>query len=149
MMTDPFEAAVAESEGGRFVEAFGNRYDLRAKVPGMPLLKFSKLASKGVRSDDPAGGAAMYDLLSSVFTPEVWARFEDDATAAGADAEELFAVVAKALEVISGFPTTQPSASPPSPSSTTPSLTVSSFEERKRALGMVPVTPESMADLVG
>jgi hypothetical protein len=147
--TDPFVAAYGEAEGGRAVPAFGKWYALRDKVPGMPMLKFSKLAHKGLRTDDPAGGAAMYDLLSSVFTPEAWSQFEDDATEAGADSEELFGVVAKAIEVINGFPTSQSSPSPATQPSTSPSSTVSSFEEHKRALGLVPVTPESLAELVG
>lgn len=149
MTTDPFVAAYGEQEGGRFVEEFGNRYDLRDKVPAMPMLKFSKLAQKGIRSDDPSGGAAMYDLLAGVFTKDAWEKFEDDATEAGADSEELFAVVAKAIEVISGFPTSQPSPSSAGQSSTGLSSTGPSFEERKRALGLVPVSPESLAELAG
>jgi hypothetical protein len=91
----------------------------------------------------------MYDVLRAMFTREAWARFEDDATEVGADNDELFAVVAKAIEVINGFPTGSSSLSPSSLSSTTPSSTVSSFEERKRAAGMTPVTPESLRELVG
>jgi hypothetical protein len=59
----------------------------------MPMLKFSKLASQGMKTDDMQAGAAMYDLLRAVFTRESWEQFENDATETGADNEELFAVV--------------------------------------------------------
>jgi hypothetical protein len=147
-MADPFDAAAAENEP-RYIEAFGNRYEVARKIAAMPMLKFSKLAAKGMGTADAESGAAMYDVLRAMFTREAWARFEDDATEAGADNDELFAVVAKAIELISGFPTSQPSVSEPSPSNITVSSTVSSFEERKRAAGMTKVTPESLRDLVG
>jgi hypothetical protein len=148
-MADAFEAAAAEAEGGRYVEAFGNRYEVARKIAAMPMLKFSKLAAKGVTTGDAESGAAMYDVLRAMFTKEAWARFEDDATETGADNDELFAVVAQAIEVINGFPTSSSSASASTPSSTTPSSTVSSFADRKRELGMTKVTPESLAALVG
>lgn len=147
-MTDPFDAAAAEAEP-RFVEAFGNRYEVARKIAAMPMLKFSKLAAKGMGTGDAEAGAAMYDVLRAMFTREAWARFEDDATESGADNDELFAVVTKAIELISGFPTSPPSVLPSTPSSITPSSTVSSFEERKRAAGMTPVTPESLQALLG
>ncbi|MEP6651359.1 MAG: hypothetical protein ABJA74_15830 [Lapillicoccus sp.] len=149
MTTDPFVAAYGEAEGDRFVEAFGNHYEVARKVAAMPMLKFSKLAAKGMQTGDMEAGAAMYDVLRAMFTRDAWARFEDDATEAGVDNDELFKVVADAVQVINGFPTSPSSDSSPGPSSVTPSSTVSSFAERKRALGMVPVTPEAIAELVG
>jgi hypothetical protein len=148
MAADPFDAAQAEAEGA-FVEAFGNRYEVARKIAAMPMLKFSKLAATGMKTGDAEAGAAMYDVLRAMFTREAWAQFEDDATECGADNEELFAVVAKAIEVINGFPTMQPSASTPSPSSTTVNSTVASFADRRRDLGMEPVTASSIAALVG
>lgn len=148
-MTDPFEAAVTEAEGAPFIEAFGNTYELRRKPPSMPLMKFSKLASKGMRTDNMEAGAALYDVLRFLFTADDWPRFEDDATEAGLDNDELLVIVGQAFRVIAGFPTTQSSGSPSTPSSTSQSSTVTSFEERKRALGMERVTPSSIAALVG
>jgi hypothetical protein len=149
MMTDSFDAAVAEAEGGRSLDAFGNRYALRPQVGQMAILKLAKMASKGATTDDYGAAAALYDVIRSVFTANSWGRFEEDAIEANMDEDGLLAIVRQAIEVINGFPTMQSSPSLPSPSSITPSSTVSSFEERKRAAGMTPVTPESLRELVG
>lgn len=158
MTTDPFVAAYGEAEAkstARFVEAFGNEYEVASKVAAMPMYKFAKLASKGLTTNDMDAGAAMYDVLRAAFTREAWARFEEDAIEEGADNDELLAVVKDAMAVVNGFPTTSSSPSTPTPSNTGPSSTdsngstVLSFAERKAALGMVPVSPESIAALVG
>jgi hypothetical protein len=149
MMTDSFDAAVAEAEGGRFVDRWGHRYDLRDKVPRMPLYLLAQMSARGGTTGSMESLAALVDVIESVFTPESWVQFKRDATTACADEDELLEVVREAIEVINGFPTTPSSGSSDTPSSTTPSSTVSSFEERKRAAGMTPVTPESLRELVG
>lgn len=144
---------MAEIEGAavevRTLDAFGQSFRLAEKVAAMPMLKFGHLAKNGVDSADMEAVAVMYEVLWAVFDPQDWPRFEAAATEARADNEELFEVVKAAMTVIAARPTTRPSVSSPGPLTTTESLTESSsFEARKRALGLVPVT-EGLSELAG
>lgn len=144
-MSDELEAAIAEAEGTRTVEAFGNTYPVAEKVGLMPLMKFAVLAKKGVDSADMAALEVMYRLIQSVIADEAWERFEEDATVARANDEDLLGVVQQAIAVISARPTSRPGDSSPGPQTTGASSTASSaWEARKRELGLVPV-----ASLVG
>ena len=140
------EGAPSEAQ---FVEAFGTRFEVVEKVALMPMLRFAHLAKRGAKADDMDSLDAMYDLLRAVFAEDDWTRFEAAASDARADAEELFGVVKDAMAVISSRPTKSPSVSSPGPQTTTPNSTdSSSFEERKRALGLVPVT-DALSELAG
>jgi hypothetical protein len=129
----------AEAEA-RTIEAFGQEFRVAEKVAAMPMLRFAHLAKQGADSADIEAAAVMYDVLRAVFAPEDWDRFEDAATEARADNEDLFRLVQEAITVINARPTGRPFDSSPGPLTTTPSLTESSsFAERKAALGLVPV----------
>jgi hypothetical protein len=129
----------AEVEG-RTIEAFGQEFRVAEKVAAMPMLKFAHLAKQGADSADLDAAAVMYDVLEAVFDPADWSRFEDAATRARVDNEDLFALVQEAITVINARPTGRPSDSSPGPLTTTPNLTESSsFADRKAALGLVPV----------
>lgn len=144
---DEFTGAVDELAGGRYLEAFGSKFEVADRIALMPLLRFAHLSKRGLDSSDMESLAVMYDLLQTCFTELAWVEFEATATAHRADDEELLAVVGKAIAVISARPTMSPSASAAGPSTTSGNSTESSssepaedsFEARKRALGLVPV----------
>ena len=151
-MADEFAGAVAEVEGGRSlrVDLLGKSYAVADKVGAMPLLRFAHLAKKGVDSMDLEGLDAVYTMLRSVFTDEAWSEFEQDASAARLDGDDLLAVVQKAIELIAARPTGLPSESPAGQSTTGPNSTApSGFAEYKRSLGLVPVADVAMGGLAG
>ena len=139
----------APAEEPLFVEAFGRKYRVADHVGVAPMVKFAQLAKSGAGAQDLESLAVMGDLIAAVLADGEYDRYMDDATAARADGEELFAVVTQAMQVLSARPTKRPSVSSPGPLTTTPSSTESSsFEERKRALGLVPVT-DALSELAG
>lgn len=146
---DEFAAQVAEVDGKpRMVPAFGAEFEVADRMGLMPLLRFAHLAKRGVDADDMDGLAAMYDVLAACFTDEAWTRFQAAAVDARADGDALLEVVGRAIAVMTARPTKRPSVSPAGPSTTTPSSTDdSSFAARKRALGLVPVSLDSVREL--
>lgn len=147
-MSDEFEGAVSEIQGGRYIEAFGGqKFEVADRIALMPLLKFAHLSKKGLDSSDEEALVVMYDLLQTCFTETAWIEFESAATAYRAGDEELLEVVGKAIKVIAARPTMPPSVSSDGPPTTSESSTASassepdadSFEARKRALGLMPV----------
>ena len=145
-MVEQIEGAPVE---GATIEAFGNAYRVADRVALMPMMRFAYLAKRGADSADMEAMVAMYDLLRGVFAPEDWERFERDAMENQADDQDLMRIVQAAISAITARPTGRPSASSPGPQTTTPNSTgSSSFEERKRALGLVPVI-EAAQELAG
>lgn len=146
-MSEEFSGAVAEVEGGRYVEAFGQKFEVADRIALMPLLKFAHLSKKGLDSADMEALAVMYELLQTCFTEIGWLEFQTAATEYRAGDEELLDVVGKAIQVIAARPTMSPSVSSAGPPTTSESSTepassepaADSYEDRKRALGLVPV----------
>ena len=145
-MAPDIEGAPTEA---RFVEAFGQQYEVAEQIGAMAMMRFGKLAKGGMKTGDMDALAAMYDLLRSMFTPSAWERFQEDAIEANCGADELFGAVKDGIEAISSRPTKSPSDSSSGRPTTTPSSTdSSSFEDHKRALGLVPVT-DALQELAG
>ena len=141
----PPAAEVEVAEGtvvtsARTVEFMGERFRIAEKIGLMPLLKFS--AHADLSTSDPGALAAMYSMLKDCidggkpgcgkcpacksgdnrdcaeFDPGDWRRFEQHAIDTKADADELLDVITRVIELISGRPTGQPSASSPGRQST-------------------------------
>lgn len=94
------------------VEFCGEQFALSPSIGLMPLLKFAKISKGGAGSEDMDGLVAIYDMLEQCIAPEAWERFCQVATDRRVEAEELMAIVPKAIEVISNRPTSLPSDSP-------------------------------------
>jgi len=110
----------------RQVELLGQSYRIADKIGLMPLLRFAHAAKKGMDADDMEGLAAVYDMLRDCIDPSDWDRFERDATASKAEAEDLLGVVTQAIQVLTARPTSRPSDSSAGPSTTSASSTGSS-----------------------
>lgn len=93
----------------RTIERWGRSFELAPKVGLLPLLRFAHLAKQGMDSTDIEGMDAMYVLLRQCFTAESWAAFEDAATEALADGDELLEVVGAAMTAMTARPTGRPS----------------------------------------
>lgn len=125
------------------------RYEVAEKVGIAPLVKFAQLAKRGEDSMSMEALATMGDIILAVLTDESYAAYMDDAGTNRADSDDMFAFVSRAIEVISARPTSPRSDSTPGPATTTENLTESSsFADRKRALGLVPVM-EGLQELAG
>ena len=146
MEPDLIDGAAVEAP---FVEAMGHRYEVADKIGLGPLIKFRMLAKQGVMSDDFEALDVMTALLAQAFTEEAWGRFQEDMLVHRLDQDDIFAVVKSAIQLIAARPTMRPSVSSDGPATTTASSTgSSSFADRKRALGLVPVI-EGMSELTG
>ncbi len=127
-------------DDGDHVELHGERFRLAASIGMMPLMRFAQASKAGLGGDDMEGLAALYSLLRDTIDttrpqvevpdpatgeptmvdggPSGWDRFEAHATDVKADADELIAVVNRAIEVIAARPTKRPGASSPGPRTT-------------------------------
>lgn len=134
------------------VEFLDRQFRVADKIGLMPLLKFSAYAD--VATNDPRALGAMYALLRDCIYPghpgcgecadckggaEMacgeydrgdWAAFEDHAMATRADADDLFGVITKVMELIAGRPTKPPVSSSPGPRRTSARSTGSSSSRR-------------------
>lgn len=126
--------AVVKDE--RTVEFMGREFRIADKIGAMPLLKFSMYAD--MATSDPKALAAMYAMLRDCIHPGDpgcgkdscpacaagngkscpdradkgdWQAFEDHAMETRADADDLLDVITRTMELLSGRPTGQPSAS--------------------------------------
>lgn len=117
------------------VELKGERFKVAAEVGGMAVMKFAAVADAGISTLDFRALAAMYAMLRDCIdqgTPPCgeceecltqpgvpdpacpdydggeWGRFEAHALVTKATADELFAVVQEAMQVITARPTRQP-----------------------------------------
>lgn len=99
----------AQAEGvtsSEKIEFMGEQFRLADKVGLLPLLKYSAYAD----SPDllgPAAGA-LYQVLKDTIHPDDWARWEQVAMDRKAGADDLFAVMSKAIEILTARPTTPP-----------------------------------------
>lgn len=109
----------------RTVTFAGEEFALSDRIGLMPLMRFAHVARSGVDSGDMEALDAMYRLLEQCFTEESWLRFEDAATKARADGDELMGVVKDAIQTISARPTGRPSDSSDGP----PAMTESSADD--------------------
>jgi hypothetical protein len=137
------------------VEFMDRRFRVADRIGLMPLLKFSAFAD--VATNDPRALGAMYAMLrdcihpghpgcgecedckngSERACPEFdagdWAAFEDHAMATRAEAEELFDVITKVMELIAGRPTKPSGSSSPGPRRTSGGSTGTSSARKRRA----------------
>lgn len=105
-------AVQAKAEGASSAEKLefmGEQFRLAEKVGVLPLLKYSAYA------DEPnlvgPAAAALYQVLKDTIHPDDWARWEQVAMDRKAGADDLFAVLSKAIEILTARPTTPPSGS--------------------------------------
>ena len=119
------------------VEFMGRQFRVADRIGLMPLLKFSAYAD--VATNDPRALGAMYGMLRDCIYPGSpgcgecedcrngaemacpdydrgdWLAFEDHAMATRAEADDLFAVISRVMELIAGRPTQRPGSSSPGP----------------------------------
>ena len=143
------------SQPAETVELLGRQFRIAAKIGLMPLLKFSAYAD--VATNDPRALGAMYSLLRdciyrghpgcgtcedckngaeqacSEYDRGDWIAFEDHAMDTQADADDLFGVVSKVMELIAGRPTKPPGTSSPGPRRTSARSTGGSSSRRGKA----------------
>jgi len=136
------------------VEFLGRHFRVAEKIGLMPLLKFSAYAD--VATNDPRALGAMYAMLRDCIHPGSpgcgtcedckggseqacaefdrgdWGAFEDHAMATRADADDLFGVITKVMELIAGRPTRRPGSSSPGPRRTSARSTGSSSSRRAK-----------------
>jgi hypothetical protein len=136
------------------VELLGRQFRVADKIGLMPLLKFSAFAD--VSTNDPRALGAMYALLRDCIHPGQpgcgqcedckggaeqacaefdrgdWGAFEDHAMAVRADADDLFGVISKVMELIAGRPTKPPASSSPGLRRTSARSTGSSSSRRAK-----------------
>lgn len=138
-MAPEVEGAEVEVEA-RVVDAMGSQYEVADKIGLGPLIKFRMLAKRGADSEDFEALDVMTALLAQTFTDTAWERFQEDMLVHRLDQGDIFEIVKAAIQVIAARPTTLPSDSSGGQAPTTESSTESSsFADRKRALGLVPV----------
>lgn len=125
---------------GRKVEFLGSDYLMAEKIGLMPLMRFAHVSSKGLDSGDMEGLAAMYTMIQDCIDPADWKRFEADAIEKKAEAEDLFDVVKRVIEILSARPTQRPAES-----SAGPRLT----SENSKASSSSPATPPTLSLVEG
>ena len=142
-------------DDGRTVEFMGERFRIADKIGILPLLKFANYSD--VNINDMRGLAAMYALLRDCIYPGTpgcgkcasckadreaeckdyeasqWPRFEEHAMARRAEADDIFDLINKVMEVISGRPTEPPSASSRGPRAISGGSTARSSGRRGKA----------------
>lgn len=141
----------------------GERFALAPEIGTLPLMKFAAAADSGLDSDELAGLSAMYDLIRSCLVSEAvrdgegnvlaegWPRFERVCIDQRVSTEDLFGLVTRLVQAMTGRPTRQPSDSPVSPSSTSPMSRSDAvpareaWDARMRAAGMLPVDEAAAA----
>lgn len=122
------------SERGDVIVFMGRPFKVADKFGLMPLIRFGYLSKKGLDTDDQDGLAAMYDVIRQAIDPAEWEAFMDHAADTHADTDELMAVVARAIEVISGRPSVRPSDSSAGPHSTATSSSADSSSAESSGL---------------
>ena len=108
LTADTVEAVEGQVVGKKeydYVSLGDEKFRIREKVGAMALFKWS--AASEMSSEDPRALGAIYAMLKSVIYKEDWPKFEEYALDNDHDAEELLDVITKALEIVSGRPTTQ------------------------------------------
>lgn len=122
----------------------GREFRLADTIGLAPMIRFAMAARKGVDSNDVEGLAALGDMIEQCIHPDEVDAFWLHATANRCDGDALLEVVTDAMTTITGRPTSRPSVSSDGPQTTSGSSkdgssSVVPFEERARALGMVPI----------
>lgn len=97
------------------VEFLGREFALADRVSNLAVMRFAKVASQGVDSDDMAGLAAMYDLLEQCIDPGQWHAFEAHADKERAQSDDLLELLQEVLPRIANRPTGRPSDSSDGP----------------------------------
>ncbi len=100
------------------IEFAGQKFHVAEKVGSMPLLEWADAADRDLESQGSEGLAAIYRMLQDALHESEWQKFRAAARAAKADTEELIDVINKAMEIVTGNPTGQPSGSSGSVSET-------------------------------
>jgi hypothetical protein len=145
-VADELTAAIAEAQGDNSasVTFHGQEFKVAQSIGLMPLMMFASAAKSGLNTSDMDGLAAMHALLEDSLDPEDWPRFQRACIDAKIQADELLEVIKELIEAVAARPTQQPSDSSDGQQGTTPSSrgdssTAVSLQDRKRALGIVPV----------
>lgn len=142
-------------ESGDKVEFMGRSFRIASRIGLMPLLKFASAANMDV--SDPQALAAMYTMLRDcihegtpacgecaecaagdetsckLFDRGDWAAFEEHAMVTKAEAEDLFEVVSKVLEIVSGRPSKPRAGSSPGQRTTRDGSTGRGSATRRKA----------------
>lgn len=111
------------------VEFAGERFTIADRIGLMPLMRFAKVAQRGVDSNELEGLTAMYDLLEQCIADQDWQRFQAHADKVRADGDQLMAVVKDVMEALSRRPTSRPSDSSDGPSTASTSSAVDSSSQ--------------------
>lgn len=102
---------------------FGEKLRMADKIGRMPVLRYAKLASRGVDSSSPEGLVVMYDLLKACIHSEDWDRFNDLADENAADDIRLWELLGDITAKHTARPTLRSSDSSDGPSDIAPSST--------------------------
>lgn len=111
----------------QFVEFFGERFAVPARINQRLVIRFSRLAAEG--ADTSAGdsskaneAAILLDrMVEQMVRPEDKDRFEDVCDRERPTDEELMEFIASVMKAVSGRPTSRPSDSSAGPTTTAPS----------------------------
>lgn len=102
-------------EEPRSVVFLGQSFDIAERIGAMALMRFAKVAQRGVDSSDMAGLAAMYDLIEQCLDAGEWERFQEHADKMRATGEQLMAFVKEVMQEMTARPTSRPSDSSAGP----------------------------------
>lgn len=103
------------------VTFLGQEFTLAEKVSNLALMRFAKVASRGVDADDMEGLAALYDVLHQCIDPAEWRAFEAHADDVRAQGDDLLELLQEVLPRIADRPTGRPSDSSGGPVSSSES----------------------------
>jgi hypothetical protein len=107
-------------------------YRMADRIGLMPLLRFANASKRGIDSSDMEGMAALYDMIRDCIDVAEWPRFQQDATDAKAEDEDLLRVVSEVIEVLTARKAAQRSGSSRGSRKTS---------EKSKALSSSPDTP--------
>lgn len=113
------------------VEWYGERFHVAERVGMMPMMRYAAFTKRQMQRQrnghEPTGEdeiealASSYELLERCLHPNDWERFEEHASAVGADLEELMEFVGQVMVVVANRPTGRSSDSSDGPRTIEPS----------------------------
>jgi hypothetical protein len=119
-VTEAFDAAVAEVD--RDIDSLpfcGEQIPVKP-LPSILLLKFAKMATRDIGTDDMQGMAVMLDLIHGVVLPSARARFDELAETNDVSGSQMMDFVVAVMKANTGRPFRQPSSSEGSASTGSP-----------------------------
>lgn len=106
------------------VEFKGESFAVAEKIAAMSLMKYAKVAQRGVSSVSMEGLAATYDLIEQCIAADDWARFQAHAEKVKADGDDLLGVIREVFAIVADRPTGPQSVSSTGPRTIEPSSEV-------------------------